>query len=244
MISKYMFQKVRALHRQQVSNRQIAKQLGIDRKTVAEYLTMNAPPKYTPREGGRTRVDPFADFDGLVASLLAAAPKLTAAEVFVAAKEHGYCGSVRTVGRRLAALKAAWPKERFFDQEYQPGEQAQFDFKETVRLPFVDGERIVHLHFGTLPFSDFFWIKGYGFKTFEAFMDGFHSFCEKAGGMPENIRFDNLSPCVRKVLKGNERLYTEAFDRATEYYGFGRLPCAPAKGSDKEDTAYYTSFNF
>ena len=51
VISKDMFQKVRALHRQQVSNRQIAKQLGIDRKTVAEYLKMNAPPKYTPREG-------------------------------------------------------------------------------------------------------------------------------------------------------------------------------------------------
>jgi hypothetical protein len=40
---------------------------------------------------------------------------------------------------------------------------------------------------------------------------------------------------VRKVLKGNERLYTPAFERATAYYGFGRLPCAPAKGSEKGD---------
>jgi len=234
MISTYMFQKVRALHQQGRSNRQIAKELGIDRKTVGEYLKCNAPPKYKPRLR-ESRKDPFADFDGLAASLLAIEPKLTAAEIFVAAKEHGYGGSERTVERRIAVIKSLRPKERFFDQEYEPGEQAQFDFKECVTLPFADGPRLIHLHFGTLPYSDFFWIKGYAFKTFEAFMDGIHSFFEEIGGMTANIRFDNLSPCVRAVLKGNERLYTEAFERATAYYGFGRLPCAPAKGSDKGD---------
>jgi len=30
-------------------------------------------------------------------------------------------------------------------------------------------------------------------------------------------------------------LYTEDFERATKYYDFGLLPCAPAKGSDKGD---------
>jgi hypothetical protein len=104
-----------------------------------------------------------------------------------------------------------------------------------VTLPFATGDRIIHLHFGTLPYSDYFDIKGYGIKTFEAFMDGIHSFFEGTGGMTENIRFDNLSPCVRKVLKGNERLYTPAFEKATAYYGFGLLPCAPGKGSDKGD---------
>jgi transposase len=234
MISMYMFQKVRDLNSQGISNRKIAEQLGIDRKTVADYLKLNAPPKYPPRVR-ESRADPFNQFDGLAASLLAAVPNLTAAEIFVAAKEHGYVGSERTVERRIAACKAQRPKERFFDQEYEPGEQAQFDFKESVRLPFTDGVRVVNLHFGTLPFSDFFWIKGYGIKTFEAFMDGIHSFFERAGGMTEKIRFDNLSPCVRKVLKGNERLYTAAFERATAYYGFGLLPCAPGKGSDKGD---------
>ncbi len=234
MISVYMFQKVRDLHANGVSGRQIAKQLKINRKTVAEYLRSNAPPKYTPRIR-ESRTDPFASFVGLASSMLEVVPYLTAGEIFVAAKEHGYEGSERTVERRLAAIKSQKPKERFFDQEYEPGEQAQFDFKETVRLPFVDGVRICNLHFGTLPFSDFFWIKGYGIKTFEAFIDGIHSFFEQAGGMTKNIRFDNLSPCVRRVLKGNSRLDTEAFERATAYYGFGLLPCAPAKGSDKGD---------
>lgn len=234
MISTYMFQKVRDLNRQGKSNRQIAIELGIDRKTVGEYLKSNAPPKYAAR-ARESRPDPFADFDGLATSLLSAIPDLTAAEIFIAAKEAGYSGSERTVERRIAAIKAQRPKERFFDQEYKPGEQSQFDFKELVVLPFLGGERTCHLHFSTLPFSDFFWIKGYAFKTYEAFMDGVHSFFEEIGGMTEKVRIDNLSPCVRKILKGNNRLYTSAFDRAITYYDFGVLPCRPGKGSDKGD---------
>lgn len=234
MVSDYMFQKVRKLKAAGKSIRQIAKELGIDRKTVGKYLESNAPPKYGPRRSNN-KPDAFAPFEGLAGQLLEVEKDLTAAEIFVAAREAGYVGSERTVERRVAEIKGRRPKERFFEQEYQPGEQSQFDFKEKVTLPFVDGERLVHLHFGTLPFSDYFAIKGYGLKTFEAFMDGIHSFFEGCGGMTENIRFDNLSPCVRKVLKGSERLYTPAFERATNYYGFGLLPCAPAKGSDKGD---------
>ena len=40
---------------------------------------------------------------------------------------------------------------------------------------------------------------------------------------------------MKKVLKGSERLYTDDFKKATLHYGFGLLPCAPAKGSDKGD---------
>jgi transposase len=234
MVTPYMFEKVRALVDQKKSDRAIAKELGMDRRTVAKYRKSNTPPGYTPRPES-TRVDPIKGFEDRVASLLKATPTLTAPEVFVVLCDEGYKGSLRTVQRLHTALKLAKPKERFFEQEYEPGEQAQFDFKEKVELPFVDGPRIVHLHFGTLPHSDFFHIKSYPFRNFEAFMDGIHSFFEKTGGMTGKIRFDNLAPCVKKVLKGSERLYTDAFKKATSYYGFGLLPCAPGKGSEKGD---------
>jgi len=93
----------------------------------------------------------------------------------------------------------------------------------------------VHLHFGTLPYSDTCLVRGYPFKNYECFIDGIHSFFNTIGGMTDNIRFDNLSPCVKKVLTGNERLYTDDFKRAIKYYDFGLLPCRPGKGSDKGD---------
>ena len=66
-------------------------------------------------------------------------------------------------------------------------------------------------------------------------MDGCHFFFEEIGGITENIRFDNLAPAVKEVLKGDRRIYTVAFQRALDYYGFKPLPGAPGKGSDKGD---------
>ncbi|MBK9039081.1 MAG: transposase [Bdellovibrionales bacterium] len=127
------------------------------------------------------------------------------------------------------------PKERFFEQEYTPGEQAQFDFKESIELPFLSGPVIAHLHFGTLPFSNACVIKGFPHKTYECFMDGVHSFFEKIGGQTKNIRIDNLSPCVKRVKKDGGRDYTDAFNRAIKYYDFGVLPCSPGRGNEKGD---------
>jgi hypothetical protein len=93
----------------------------------------------------------------------------------------------------------------------------------------------VHLHFGTLPYSDTCRVRVYPFRNYECYMDGIHSFFEGLGGMTKNIRFDNLAPVVKKVLEGSTRLYTDAFERAAQYYGFGLLPCAPGKGNEKGD---------
>jgi len=234
MMTMYMFQKIRLLVEQNKSDREIARELGINRKTVKKYRQTNAPPHYTSRTRP-TREDPFQAFSVAVAAICEKTPSITADEVFMLIKAEGYRGSLRTIERRLARIKAAKPKERFFEQEYEPGEQAQFDFKEEVELKFVDGPRIVHLHFGTLPYSDFFAIHAYPFKNYEAFIDGVASFFETCGGLTKNIRFDNLAPCVSKVLRGSKRVYTEAFSKAANYYGFGLLPCSPGKGSDKGD---------
>lgn len=234
MVTPYMFEKVRALVAQKKSDRAIAKELGMNRKTVAKYRRCNAPPCYQPRPES-TRVDPLVGFEGRIANLLKVTSTLTAPEIYVVLCDEGYTGSLRSVQRHYTDLRMAKPKERFFEQEYESGEQAQFDFKEKVELPFVDGPRTLHLHFGTLPHSDFFHIKAYPFRNFEAFIDGIHSFFEQSGGMTEKIRFDNLAPCVKKVLKGGERLYTDSFTKATTYYGFKLLPCTPGKGSDKGD---------
>ena len=144
-----MFHKVRELRGRGLSRSQVARELGIDRKTVSKYLQSNTPPKYGPRKSA-TREDPFQLFEPRARFLIETAPKITAREIFEYVLEEGYRGSERTVDRRITQILSEKPKERFFEQEYQPGEQAQFDFKECVLLPFVDGERSVQLHFGFL----------------------------------------------------------------------------------------------
>ncbi len=58
---------------------QIARELGIDRKTVAKYLGSNSPPKYGPRKAV-TREDPFSAFEARARLLLDETPKITARE--------------------------------------------------------------------------------------------------------------------------------------------------------------------
>jgi transposase len=234
MVSTYMFQQIRKLRSEKMSQAAIARKLGINEKTVAKYLSSNTPPCYKKREAP-TRGDPFLGFEEKVRQWLTRTPALTDMEIFELLRSEGYSGSERTINRRMKSIRTPESKERFFEQEYIPGEQAQFDFKEKVELPFIDGPRIAHLHFGTLPYSNTCHVRAYPFKNFECYMDGIHCFFEKIRGITKNIRFDNLSPCVKKVLEGSDRLYTDDFNRAIDYYGFGCLPCAPGKGSDKGD---------
>lgn len=234
MVSPYMFQRVRELVGAGKSNSEISRELAINRKTVAKYRASNSPPEYK-RRSLSTKVDPFEAYRHEVSRLQNLCPGLTGSEIFERLVQLGYRGSERTVHRKLQAIGAKKPKERFFQQVYEAGEQSQFDFKERIQIPFVGGTKICHLHFGTLPHSGIFWIKAFPNRTYESFMDGCHTFFERIGGMTEKIRFDNLAPVVKKVLAGDRRIYTLAFQRALNHYGFKPLPCRPGKGSDKGD---------
>jgi transposase len=234
MIIMKEFCKIRALARDGVNKSEIARRLHIDRKTVAKYLRENNPPSYAKRQSP-TRKDPLLPFEKIIAYWHSSVSDLTGRDIYEKLVLEGYKGSERSVYRRLKHLRASEDKERFFQQSYEAGEQCQFDFKEKVILPFRDGDMAVHLHFGTLPHSGFFFISAWRFKTYEAFAEGAHRFFIQAGGIPRNVRIDNLSPCVAKVLKGDNRIYTSHYNRFMEYYGFETLPCRPGVGSDKGD---------
>ena len=234
MVKMFEFEMLRVLIDSGLSNSEIGRRLGIDRRTVRKYRRSNSPPRYTERERA-TRDDPFSVFQADLEQWLAKDHNLSSTSVFRFLRDKGYQGSLRTVERRLAAWRSQQPKEVYFEQEYTLGEQSQVDFKEKFPVPFRDGIKICHIFIGTLPASGRFWGKGYPFKNFEAFADGVHCFFAAIGGMTDKLRFDNLTPVVRKILKGWDRIYTESFHRMLSYYDFKPLPCNPGKGSDKGD---------
>lgn len=234
MLTGYMFDRIRSLRNQEKNISQIARELKIDRKTVRKYLRSNTPPSYSSRKA-RTSPDPFAPFEERARVLLKQNEEWNPVDLYEVLKEEGFSGSEKTVRRRMLFLRPPPSQERFFEQKYTPGEQVQMDFKENFPFPFVNGDRIVNLFFGTLPFSDHFFIKGFPFKNLECFQEGMHSLFEDIGGMTNAIRIDNLAPCVKKVLEGNERIYTDDFNQTIRYYGFKVLPCGPGKGNHKGD---------
>lgn len=104
MLSQYMFHKIRKLKKLNKNNSEIARELGINRGTVAKYLAQKMPPEY-PKRSNSTREDPFILYQEKVEKWLAKSDKLGAPEIFELLIEEGYLGSIRTVSRRLKDLK-------------------------------------------------------------------------------------------------------------------------------------------
>ena len=136
-----MFQKIRQMMLEGLSQAEIARKLELNPKTVGRYARSNTPPQYKARDGS-TRADAFMAYREKVESWVLRTPLLTDREVYELLLPEGYAGSERTVNRRMHAIRVKKDEERFFEQEYLPGEQSQFDFKEEVTLPFVGGERL------------------------------------------------------------------------------------------------------
>ena len=99
------FAQIRQLHRQGLSARQIARQLGVGRDTVRKALHQAEPTPYTPQQ---PRIAPrFGSFQSIVDQILAddeqAPPKQrhTAMQIYRQLVEQKYTGSYDQVRRYL-----------------------------------------------------------------------------------------------------------------------------------------------
>jgi hypothetical protein len=113
------------LHRQGLKVSAIARQLGIDRKTVRRYISRGLePPTYGPRPPRQRSTDRFLPY---VRERLAAFPGLTAVRLWRELRERGYAGGYTAVKRAVRGVRpdpVASFEVRF---ETAPGEQAQVD---------------------------------------------------------------------------------------------------------------------
>ncbi len=108
---------VRVLAAEGVSQREIGRRLGINRRTVARLALMESPPRYERAPGG-SKLDRF---EPLLCQLLEEWPQIKAPRATEILREFGYQGSIDVVKRRLRLLRpvAARPAQR---TGYRPGQ--------------------------------------------------------------------------------------------------------------------------
>ncbi len=145
------------LHRQGLSVSAIARQTGLDRKTVRRYIERGLePPAYQARPAGPTKVTPFQTY---LRERVAAYPELTASRLHRELGKLGYNGGYTAVKEFLRSVRpraAAGFEVRF---ETPPGRQAQVDFAH-FRTVFTDQpavERVVWLFSLVLGHSRMLW---------------------------------------------------------------------------------------
>src|SRR5690606_32610182 len=134
---------------------------------------------------------------------------------------HGFLGSDRTVREYVAMRKAEFLNE--VNDAALPLEAvsgtAQVDFGEA---PFIYGGEDIVLPYlvVSFPFSNAFYFQVFPSQNKECFLEGMKRVFHYMGGVPKAIRFDNLSPAVKKILPNGERQLTDEFQNFVLHYGF------------------------
>ena len=221
------------LHRQGISLSAIARQLGIDRKTVRTHIAKGLmAPTYTPRPSREHLIDPFTPY---LRERLAAFPALTGRRLWRELKECGYRGGYTAVTDVLRDLRP--PQTSGFEVRFETpaGEQAQVDFAQFV-VEFADEpgvRRIVWLFSMVLGYSRLIWARFVLHQDLQTVLRCHVAAFAAIGGVPREILYDRMKTAVIGEDENGLIVYNRALVDLARHYGYQPRACRPYKAKTK-----------
>lgn len=219
MIRSELWMDIKELHRQGLSQRQIARRTGHSRNTIAKVLGQPLPqPFHKPRR--QSCLDPFKPY--LVQRWQTY--RLRAPRLLTELQAQGYTGSINLVQRYLKTLKdeqttQARATVRF---ETAPGQQAQADWAEVNRQE-VNRQEVnnpkaakVYAFVMVLSFSRMLYVEFTTSMDLASLIACHQRAFAYFGGIPGSVLYDNMAQ-VR--LPGSRELHPLMADFAA-YHGF------------------------
>src|SRR5690349_15667925 len=221
------------LHRQGLKVSAIARQLGIDRKTVAKYIARGLePPAYGPRSPRLRATDPFVPY---LRERLSAYPGLTAVRLWRELKERGFTGAYTAVKRAVAMIRPAAPLSIEVRFETPPGEQAQVDLAR-FEVEFTDEpgvKRIVWLFSLVLGHSRLLWARFVLHQDLQTILRCHTAAFAAIGGVPGEILYDRMKTAVIGEDPDGLVIYNRALLDLARHYGFQPRACRPYRPKTK-----------
>ena len=184
------------LKRQGLSLSAIARQAGLDRKTVRKYLdTGLEQPRYTPRDPRPRLIDPYVRY---LQDRVAQYPDLSGKRLLREIKDLGYEGGYTAVKVVLRGVRP--PKRPAFERRFEtpPGQQAQADFAEFV-VEFTDEPgaiRKVWLFSMVLGHSRWLWGRFCASQNLQTVMRCHIAAFDAIGGATVEILYDRMKTAV------------------------------------------------
>lgn len=245
-----LYFRVRHAHFEEgLSGRQIARDFGISRDSVAKMLAYSEPPGYRRTAPiRRPKLDPFAAIiDGWLSEdkNLPRKQRHTAKRIFERLRDEcGFDGGYTIVKDYVRGAKRG-SREMFVPLSHPPG-HGQADFGEA--LVVIGGiEQKAYFFAFDLPHSDACYIRAYPAANTEAWLDGHvHAFAF-FGAVPRSILYDNDRCLVAKIMPDGTRHRTQRFSAMLSHYVIGDRYGRPGKGNDKgkvEGLVGYARRNF
>jgi transposase len=246
------------------SDRAIAKDMSIDRKTVGRYrtwateqgllesglpslgelhalleetLNSTAPPQNT------STVEPYGD---LVVKLRQVGVEVAA--IHGRLESQGYTGSYSSVYRFVRNLEPRTPGVTV-RVETPPGEEGQADFGYAKKMidPETDELRKTWMFVMTLSWSRHQYVEFVFDQKVETWLRLHRNAFAFFGGVPQRIVIDNLKAGIARAC-WNEPQAQQSYRECAEHYGFLIAPCRPRtpehKGKVEKGGIHYVKRNF
>ena len=208
--------------------KQIARELGVDRKTVKRWLRLGSWQPRQPRCLPKP-IDQFAEF------IERRAPEVgwNAIVLHRELGSLGFAGSYQQVRRFLRPhrLRRKWSELATVRFETGPGDQAQVDYGQ-LRVWIAEQSETVHLFVFTLCYSRRLFARAYHNERLTTLLDGHERAFRWFGGVTLNCLYDN----PRNLVLGrseNKVLWHPQFEDLASYYAFTPRACQPYRARTK-----------
>jgi transposase len=237
VVRQNLWCQIRTLFEQGLNKSAIARDLGVDLKTVRKWLSKAWEPQKRER---KSVLDTHESF------LRARAPEVgyNAAVLYRELEGRGYGGSYPSLVKYIRP----WREEERENNpatarfETEPGHQGQVDWG-SARVWFETEQLRVHLFVMVLGFSRRIFVRGYLNERMSALLDGHASAFAHFGGRTETILYDNPRTIVESKDETNgEVVWNRRFKDRMDFYGVRIKLCryyrAQTKGKVESGVKY------
>lgn len=235
---------IKILHQQGLSQRAIARELGISRNTVKRYLENHADkPSYKQRPRRPLKLDPYRDY--IQKRIAEAAPvHLSAVVILREIREQGYKGGISRLRQYLVELRGSKEVPPVVRFETDPGKQMQVDWGQ-----LRGGKQPLHAFVAVLGFSRALFVcitDNMRYETLEACHDLAFDYFQ---GVPRQVWYDNMKTVVleRDAYGDGKHRFHSGFYQYAKTMNFEPKLCRPYRPQTKgkvERMVRYVRDNF
>lgn len=208
---------------------ELARRLGVDRKTVRKYRDMPVDKIAAHRSESKRRsrkVDKYQEWIEERIQAMAEDGVINAQAIYEELRSLGYEGSARTVRRFVSRLRDKQKRKRIYEPfETPPGRQAMVDLAEKRRLRIGGGKRTVYLAAMILSYSRKKYVEWYDRPIDTQLFIEFHQRAfQNFEGIPQEIVYDQTKLAVLSEQYG-EVEFNEEFFGFARWCGFQPYIC-------------------
>ena len=220
---------------QGMSKAAIARELGVDRRTIYRWVGVGDVDRgpgeelvrYGPRVPKPTKRDPYK---GIIRARLEAYTELSAIRLLDEIRATGYRGGYTQLKEYVRQVRPRSPADPVVRFETPPGHQGQVDFAD-FRLPW--GKRYAFLV--VLGFSRILWLQFFSRQTMQEVFEGLEGAFEFFGGVPRELLFDQMKAVIIRDERDEGGRVTEnaEFVRFANHHDFRIRACRPYRARTK-----------